>query len=137
MLRRLLIALGLLVAFLPYLGIPHTWQSVISTVVGFLIVGVLLLSRRKKTSRTEEDALVRNDESKALHVERMEIIERPEVHVERETIIDTAETQESPDTATTVEQKVTVLRRRRKKQSDTPSVAATPTLDIPDIPSSL
>lgn len=66
----------------------------------------------------------------------MEIEERPEVHVERETIIDTAETQETPDTATTIEQKVTVVRRRRKKTVADSGITPT-TLDVPEIPSAL
>jgi type III secretory pathway component EscV len=135
MLRRLLITFGLLIAFLPYLGFPHTWQSVISTVVGFAIVATLLLSRRKKAPRLSDDEQS-TEEGKSLHVERMEIEERPEVHVERETIIDTAETQETPDTATTIEQKVTVVRRRRKKTVADSGITPT-TLDVPEIPSAL
>ena len=56
------------------------------------------------------------EEGKALHVEHVEIEERPEVHVEREIIVDTEEIQEEPGTETTIEKKVTRERRRRKNE---------------------
>ena len=115
MLRRILISLGLIIAFLPWLGFPHSWQAVISTVTGFSIVLLLLLSRRIR-SHQNETGLVRNKEGegKALHVEHIEIIDRPEMHVERETIVETETTHESPSTETVIERRATVTRRRRK-----------------------
>ena len=108
--------IGFLVACLPYLGLPHSWQAVISTVLGFMIIGVLLLARRRKSAPASVLPAERAQEGRSLHVERMEVVERPEVHVERETIIDTAQVHENTETETTVEKKVTVLRKRKKKQ---------------------
>lgn len=124
MLRRILISLGLLIAFLPYLGFPHSWQAIISTVAGLIIVTLLLFSRRGKVRRglvVSPDQ--HDDESKALHVEHVEIEDRPEVHVEREVVIDSAALSSEEGVKTTVEKKVTVERRRRK--TDIPEVNAT------------
>lgn len=52
MLRRILIALGALVALLPYLGLPRAWDSVMLTVSGLLIVIMMLAGR----SRGKNDA---------------------------------------------------------------------------------
>jgi membrane protein implicated in regulation of membrane protease activity len=114
MLRRILIFLGLVIAVLPYLGFPYDWQSIASTSIGLLIVSILMFSRRPRRKETE---FPQKEEGRALHVERMEVVERPEMHVERETVIDTERTEGPRDTETTVEKKVTVVRRRRKVQS--------------------
>lgn len=119
--RTILIVLGLLVALLPYLGLPYVIFTPISTFAGLVIVSLLLLPRKGKARRFregdeyEEYGAALRDEPRALHVERKEVEDRPEVHIERETVIDTKRTHESPDTDVLVEKQVTTMRRRKQK----------------------
>lgn len=115
MLRHIMISLGFLVTFLPYLGFPHSWQMVITTTSGFLIVMLLMFSRRGKIRRTQVESSSLPEET-SLHVEHLEIEERPEVHVEREIYIDSTGEKTVQGVETKVEKKVTVSRRRRKDE---------------------
>lgn len=125
MLRKILIVLGLLVAAIPYLGFPQAWDTVLFTAIGFSIMLLVFMSRRSSRRREGEELSVQDEREtaseeeapRALHVEHTEVEERPNVHIERETMVDTACVAESPDTETTIEQQVTVTRRRRKKPS--------------------
>lgn len=125
MLRQMLIALGFLVVTIPYLGFPQAWDTVLLTVIGFLIMLLVFVSRGPSPRRDdtpsvseERPVLSREGAPRALHVEHTEVEERPDVRIERETVVDTARVAESSDTETTIEQKMTMTRRRRKKSSD-------------------
>lgn len=131
MLRRILIALGLIVAVLPYLGLPYDWQMTTSTVVGLLIVTILMFSRRPR--RISETPAPHQEEERVIHVERMEVIERPEVHVEREIVIDAERLPEMRNEETTVEKKVTVIRRRKKKITPPPFDSEGPAVPPPSV----
>ena len=78
------------------------------------------LLRTKRPSRAfdiEERGEREEDESpKILHVERTEVEDTPQVHIERITTVDTSSSQSSPDEETLVEQKTTVVRKRKRKQ---------------------
>ena len=125
MLRRILISLALLVALLPYLGFPHSWQAAISTIAGFIIAIVLLFARPHRIPQSTSSSTEHSTaEGKALHVERMEVVERPELYVERETVIDTELVNRSNETETVIEKKTVTTRRRRK--SDVEVSATTP-----------
>ncbi len=131
MLRRILIVLGLLIAVLPYLGLPYDWQMTTSTVVGLLIVTILMFSRRPR--RIPENPAPPQEEERVIHVERMEVIERPEVHVEREIVIDAERLPEMRNEETTVEKKVTVIRRRKKKIAPPPFDSEGPAVPPPSV----
>jgi hypothetical protein len=128
MLRKMLIALGLVVAVLPYLGFPEKWDAGISTIAGVIIVLLVLISRRRTHGRFADESSTQSmtDFSagtlspRALHVEHSEVEDRPSMHIERDTVVDTERKEESPDIETTIEKKVTVVRRRRKKPATTP-----------------
>lgn len=77
------------------------------------------LARRGKIHR--EAGIDAGESPRALHVERMEVEDRPLVHVERTTVMDTEHTSDIEDTETTVEKKVTVVRRRKKKTEQYPT----------------
>jgi hypothetical protein len=51
MLRRILIILGALVALLPYLGLPRSWDNVLFTFAGLTIILLLVLGKRSSSSR--------------------------------------------------------------------------------------
>lgn len=116
MLRKLLIGIGFVIIFLPHLGLPHTWQAVISTCTGLVMIGMLFLSRRPKI--THEMSEHPDGTPRTLHVERTEVEERPEVRIERETIVDTEESKDQSDTETTIEKQTTIVRRRKKRLGD-------------------
>jgi len=65
MLRRILIILGALVALLPYLGLPRSWDNILFTFAGLAIVVLLVLSRRsvpsREVAREETPAIIRDD----------------------------------------------------------------------------
>lgn len=48
MLRKIIMSLGLFVAFLPYLGIPRSIDAVVYTVLGLLIFFLLIFSKKPK-----------------------------------------------------------------------------------------
>lgn len=76
MLRKILIGLGLLIAFLPYLGFPQSFDAIISTTAGLLIVLLLVLSRKSgqstggKFSRFSFSGL--SEAPHPLHIDRAE-----------------------------------------------------------------
>ncbi len=127
--RKILIFLGLLVALLPYLGFPYDYNKWVWTSAGFLIVFLVLLPRTPKIRRLEDrlDEMsqmtrgqrgnTENDIPRSLHVERRETEDKGEVHIERETVVDTQRTLESPTRDTIVERKISVVRRRKKAES--------------------
>jgi hypothetical protein len=60
MLRKTLIFVGIVVALVPYAGLPSDWDQAIMTGAGLLIVGVLLLARRPSDAR--DDGAVRREQ---------------------------------------------------------------------------
>lgn len=114
-------------ALLPYLGFPYDYNKWVWTTAGFLIVFLVLLPRTPKIRRIEDrfdqmSKLSRGDEEesetpRSLHVERRETEDKAGVRIERETIVDTKRTEESPTSDTLVERKVSVVRRRKKSDS--------------------
>ena len=120
MVRNVVMLLGLLVAFLPYLGFPYEVDKWIWTFAGFAIVTILFFSKRSRIRRevrqhTEESAEREGGRPRAQHVERTEVEDRPSMHLERKTIVDTERRHEDDNTDTLVEKKMTVVRRRRQK----------------------
>lgn len=112
--------LGLLVAFLPYLGFPYEVDKWIWTFAGFAIVAILFFSKRSRVRRevhqlSEESEAKEGGKPRALHVERTEVEDRPRMHLERKTVVDTERRHEDDNTDTLVEKKMTVIRRRRQK----------------------
>ena len=105
-LRKILIVLGFLVAVVPYLGFPLWFKNLLLTLVGLTIVFFLTLFQKIRTRR--ETAEEKNEA----------LVQRAEMRVEKEITFDrlsagTLETkhiEESPDTDTTVEEKVNVVR---------------------------
>jgi hypothetical protein len=127
MLRRILMILGFVVLLTPQVGLPESYDTVIYTFAGVLIVFLLFMSRPRVHRETravtaEQDIEISHEQTpdpatpRALHVERTEVEERPNLHIERETIVDTENVNEDPNTDTTIEKKMTVIRRRRKKE---------------------
>lgn len=120
MVRNVVMLLGLLVAFLPYLGFPYEIDKWIWTFTGFAIVAILFFSKRSRVRRevsqhSEESGERENGRPHALHVERTEVEDRPRMHLERKTVVDTERRHEDDNTDTLVEKKITVVRRRRQK----------------------
>ena len=112
MLRRILIGLGLLVTLLPYLGFPTAMDTVISTTTGLLIVFLLAFGRKVKARHEVRENVTESPHH--VHVERLEVDDASRVHIEKETIVDTEEIDESPNTETTIEKKTTVTRKRHR-----------------------
>ena len=44
----LLMLLGTLVAFLPFLGLPNSWDNILMVIMGISIIGVAIAVRRAK-----------------------------------------------------------------------------------------
>ena len=115
MLRNILIVIGLLVAINPYLGFPQVLDKFILTGLGLFIVFLLALSRR---SRITEDTRVNADEApKVLHVERTEVEDSPQVHIERNITLDTERSHNRQGDEVFTEKQVTVVRRKKIKPS--------------------
>ncbi len=111
MLRTILMLLGLLVSFLPYLGFPYEWNRFVWTIAGLLIFFLVFFSRRGGVVPSSvKEMLHMQSGTRSLHVERREVEDRPEVHVEREVV---AETIPQGIVAAT-EQKTTQKRKHRK-----------------------
>ena len=119
MLRNLLMLLGLLVAFLPYLGFPYEWNRFVWTTAGLLVFFMVFFSRRgvSVSSSIKEVFHMQND-TRSLHVERREVEDRPEVHIEREMTIDTTPENGIDELEMTTEKSVTIKRKHRKQASD-------------------
>ena len=115
MLRKILIALGLLVMLLPYLGFPSSIDTVLYTASGLMIIFLLTFGRKVKPHHEVRENVT--EAPHRLHVERIEVDDAPQVHIEKETIVDTEEIAESPDVETTIEKKTTVTRKRRHSAS--------------------
>ncbi len=113
MVRSILMILGLLVAFLPYLGFPYEFDRWVWTFAGTAIVVILFFTQRSRVRREVTEQVETSPRS--LHVERMEVEDRPRMHLERKTVVDSERRHEEPNTDTLVEKKVTVIRRRRQK----------------------
>lgn len=113
MLRNILIVIGLLVALLPYLGFPQSIDKFIFTGLGFAMVFLLTLARRDRAQQSHEGASP--DSPKILHVERTEIEDSQRMHIERVTTLDTEEVESRDGEKTMTEKKVTVVRRRKRK----------------------
>ena len=115
MLRKILISLGLLVTLLPYLGFPAAVDTVISTASGLMIIFLLTFGRKIKPHHEVSENVT--EAPHRLHVERLEVDDAPQMHIEKQTIVDTEEIEESPDTETTIEKKTTVIRKRRRPEN--------------------
>lgn len=118
--RNILIILGLLTALLPYIGFPYDINKWIWTITGFTTVILLIVPIRRSRVHYREIEQETDAESapRSLHVERREVNDRGGVHIERETITDTAQTIDSSNTDIVVEKQVTVTRRRKQKLSE-------------------
>lgn len=130
MLRRILIILGAFVAILPYLGLPRSWDNVLLTLAGLLIVILVLLRRRPRSSDAspeENDArvlprgpqYVRTDVPDMRHV----AVTRPVADTPRERIPMTPSTlleRMTAPVASSSEPK-TEKRRRRKSENSLPA----------------
>lgn len=98
MLRRIIISLGAFVAILPYLGLPHAWDSVLFTLSGLTVIVLLLLSRRPSSqSRIPSSSLSPRDTEKdaasprvfpAKHIAVKEKEERPTIIPETAPVFD-------------------------------------------------
>ena len=89
MLRNILMFLGLLVAFLPYAGFPYDWNRFVWTTAGLLIFFLVFFSRKRvATSLPLREVFHMQNGTRSLHVERREVEDRPEVHIETETTLD-------------------------------------------------
>ena len=111
--------LGFLVAVLPYAGIPYDFAKWIWTVAGLLVIFLVFFSRRSRPRAgdtvTHIEKSSDTEAPRALHVKRTEVEDRPQMQVERGVTIDTETTDESSDRETSIERKITVVRRRKKK----------------------
>ncbi|HTH92991.1 MAG TPA: hypothetical protein VL576_00735 [Candidatus Paceibacterota bacterium] len=47
---RILFWLGVLMLFLPFLGIPNTWKTIIAVIIGIALIALSILLRRKYRS---------------------------------------------------------------------------------------
>lgn len=112
MLRKILIGLGVVVTLLPYLGFPSSVDTVIYTTAGLLIIFLLTIGRRVRPHHEVSENVT--EAPHRLHVERTEVDDAPLMHIEKQTIVDTEEIEESPDVETTIEKKTTVTRKRRR-----------------------
>jgi hypothetical protein len=115
--RNILILLGFLTALLPYLGFPYDINKWIWTLAGFIIVILLVVPFRRGRVHREESEYS-DAAPRSLHVERREVDDREGMHIERETITDTERIPDAPNTDIVVEKQVTVMRRRKQKNSE-------------------
>ena len=115
MLRNILMFLGLLVSFLPYLGFPYDWNRFVWTTAGLSIFFLVFFSRRGRVApRSIQEVFHVENDTRSLHVERNEVKDRPLVHIERDVIVDTTRENETDDIVTVIEKSVTVKRKSRK-----------------------
>lgn len=121
-LRGILITLGLVVAVLPYAGIPYSIAHWVYTFSGFSVVFLLTVSKKE---RGRSDARRDEDAPRSLHVERTEVEDYPRVHIERSITTDTERVEETPNTETEIEKTITVVRRKKRK-NDVSSSEETP-----------
>lgn len=81
--------LGLLVAFLPYAGFPYDWNRFVWTTAGLLIFFLVFFSRKRVAAPSSlREVFHMQNGTRSLHVERREVEDRPEVHIETETTLD-------------------------------------------------
>ncbi len=112
MLRKILISLGLLITLLPYLGFPAAVDTVILTTSGLMIIFLLMFGRKIRVHHDVSENMT--EPPHRLHVKRLDADDTPQVHVERKTIVDIEEINETPHATTTVEKMTTVTRRKRR-----------------------
>ena len=119
MLRKMIMTLGLLVAFLPYAGFPYEWNRFVWTTAGLLMFFLVFFSRKRVAvpSSLREVFHMQNG-TRSLHVERREVEDRPEVHIEREMTIDTTPENGIDELEMITEKSVTIKRKHRKHASD-------------------
>ncbi len=123
MLRNVIIAIGLIVALVPYLGFPQSIDTIILTTLGLTLVVLTLLARRKLKRRRWDDRVEESDTApKVLHVERTEVTDTPTVHIERVVTVDQATEVAQSGEETIVEEKKTVVKRRKRKPKAEPAV---------------
>ncbi len=117
MLRNLLMILGLLVSFLPYLGFPYEWNRFVWTTAGLLIFFMVFFSRRgAAVSSSLKDVFHMQNDTRSLHVERYTEKDRPLVYIEREVTVDTIPEHVTDELVMTTEKSVVVKRKSRKQQ---------------------
>lgn len=133
MLRKILMTIGLFVAFLPYLGIPRVYDAVLYSTAGLAIFFLLVFTKRSKaipvpqgerapalmqtpitatTDRPEKTLPIARSSGEETHP-RLEVEEAT-----KETVIE-----ESPEYETVVEEKVTVKRRRKNANGEVQKVS--------------
>lgn len=109
MLRKILIVIGFAILIDPYLGFPAEIDKFILSGLGLLVILLLTVSKRGR---------IHHDQPKVLHVERTLVEDSPEVHIERNIVEDTEEIAGSFGDETTIEKKVSVTRRRKKRSDE-------------------
>ena len=93
-LRKILIGLGLLIAFLPYLGFPQSFDTVVGTASGLLIVLLLALSRKDLPDRFRHSVdkfaqlTRRGQEKQEFPASEKLSIEKPRAPFEQRTIVE-------------------------------------------------
>ena len=121
--------LGLLVAFLPYAGFPYEWNRFVWTITGLLIFFLVFFSRKGKVvSSSIKEALHQMEKgARALHVERREVEDRPEVHIETETTHDLTPVNEVTQVETITSAKTT---KRKPRKTISHMLGVTPAEEV-------
>lgn len=70
--ETLLLIVGIIVFFEPFLGIPTGWKNAISFVAGVVVVAVWLILRERARSRADEAPMI----GSSLYVESRPVRER-------------------------------------------------------------
>jgi hypothetical protein len=113
--------LGFVVAVLPYIGIPYDVTKWIWTIIGLSIVFLLFFSQKGKLHYVPyslEDDESTEEPIRELHVLRHEEEERPQMHIETDTVIHVA-LPATPEHPQEVQSAMTKMRQRRKKTNET------------------
>lgn len=129
-LRKILIGLGLLIVFLPYIGFPQTFDTIVSTAAGLIIVLLLSFSHRGgklahfSSSENVDASPAITEDPREVHIERVEVSRTSEVRVApvgtgygegRKMIPGPERATPVVGTETVIDKKVMVVRRRQKK----------------------
>lgn len=118
MLRRILITLGVIIAILPHLGFPSTFDTFVYTFSGLIIV-FLLAAPESWVAYTNVKS-ERGIRPHSIHITHSEVKQYPDGEIEREVTVD-KEFAESPDEDTTVEKKTTIVHARKRRSGTSSS----------------
>ncbi len=117
MLRNVLMSLGFIVAILPYVGLPYDVTKWIWSAIGLVIVFLLFFSRKGRLHyipyELDEEERATSTE---LRVTRHDEVDRPVVHIERETLLEALAGPDEPADVVTIEEtKITSIKKRKRK----------------------